>query len=76
MEAGIRVPEDIMVIGFDDSSLCRIVKPELSSIRQDVTLRAEKAMQYLLQLKENPHFSATEQLPVTLVLRESCGISS
>ncbi len=76
MEAGIRVPEDIMVIGFDDSSLCRIVKPELSSIRQDVALRAEKAVQYLLQLKENHQFSVTEQLPVSLVLRESCGISS
>lgn len=74
MNAGMRVPDDIMVIGFDDASLCKMIKPSLSSVRQDVSLRAEKAVRYLLQMKEDRSFSATEKLPVTLVLRESCGV--
>ena len=70
---GIRVPEDVWVVGFDDTELCRNVVPQLSSVRQDVALRARKAVEYLEQMKADRSFSVTEKIPVQFVPRMSCG---
>lgn len=51
---GVRVPEDISVVGYDDSNLCEITSPNLSSIRSDVTRMGEMAVRRLMQLIENP----------------------
>ena len=46
----IRVPEDISIAGFDDSPLCNMVTPTLTSIRQDNELRAKTALSKLKEL--------------------------
>ena len=73
IHAGVRVPEDIWVVGFDDMELCRNVMPQLSSVRQDVFLRAEKAVEYLDRMKTDKSYSVTDRIPVQFVPRMSCG---
>lgn len=70
-ERDIRVPEDISVVGFDDSPICMYCAPQLTSVRQDVALRAEKAISALRNLKEGLTEPATVKLPVSLVERQS-----
>ena len=70
-EHGIRVPEDISVAGFDDTPLCKLIEPSLTTIRQDSRERAKKAMELLAGLKNGSISGGSYQLPVTLVERKS-----
>ncbi|AJC74721.1 hypothetical protein AJ81_04700 [Pseudothermotoga hypogea DSM 11164 = NBRC 106472] len=50
-EKGLRIPEDVAVIGFDnDKELCEIVDPPLSSIHQPVEEMGEVAAKLLFEL--------------------------
>jgi DNA-binding LacI/PurR family transcriptional regulator len=42
-EAGLRVPDDLSVIGFDDSPLARRLRPGLTTVRQDVVEKGTRA---------------------------------
>lgn len=70
-ENGIRVPEDISVAGFDDSPVCEMVYPALTTIRQDGRKRAELAVTMLKKLREDDSVGGTITLPVTLTERQS-----
>lgn len=72
---GISVPGDISVAGFDDTPMCNLVSPTLTSVKQDVAMRAEIAVQKLRELKEKKEIETTVMLPVTLIERESTGIA-
>lgn len=72
-EQGVRVPEDISVAGFDDSSLCEEILPTLSTVRQDGRQRAGLAISVLKELKEGKAEGTTIMLPVELVERQSTG---
>lgn len=52
--AGFRVPEDVSVIGFDDSSICTILTPYLSTIRADLRGMAKLAATRLIALIDSP----------------------
>lgn len=65
------MPEEISLVGFDDTPMCRLVSPALSSVRQDISRRAELAVKKLEELKEKKTVETSIMLPVTLVLRES-----
>lgn len=70
-ENGFRVPEDISVAGFDDTPLCRMVSPTLTTVRQDTALRARVALDKLAALKAGEDTPSEVTLPVQLVERES-----
>lgn len=70
-EHGFSIPEDLAIAGFDDTPMCRMVSPTLTTVHQDSALRAKIAVQKLRELKENPDTPATVLLPVRLVERES-----
>ena len=72
---GISVPGDISVAGFDDTPMCSLISPTLTSVKQDVAMRAEIAVQKLRELKEKKEIETTVMLPVTLIERESTGIA-
>jgi len=48
-KAGLRVPEDIAVAGFDDVPMARYVNPALTTMRVDIASLGARALQLLLQ---------------------------
>jgi LacI family transcriptional regulator len=71
---GRRVPENIAVVGYDDSPLAAWATPPLTSVRQDGVEMGRQAVDMLLRRISNPHASAESRvLPVQLVERASCG---
>ncbi len=73
-EQGIRVPEDISVAGFDDTPVCEMLRPTLTTVRQDGAMRAKLAIEKLHALKEEKDISTQIMLPVSLVVRGSTGM--
>lgn len=69
--AGLRVPEDVSVAGFDDTPLCALTAPALTTVRQDGTLRARLAVEKLRALRAGEETETCLTLPVTLIERES-----
>lgn len=47
---GIRVPDDISVIGFDDNSAATLSRPALTTIRQDIGQKGKKAIESLISM--------------------------
>ena len=70
-EQGISVPEDISVAGFDDTPVCEMLRPALTTVHQDGALRAKLAVEALRELKEGHTVETEILLPVSLVIRKS-----
>jgi LacI family transcriptional regulator len=72
--AGVSVPGDVAVTGFDDIYPGRINEPSITTVHQPMRLLGERACDRLLDRLARPGLRRrTELLPVDLVLRESCG---
>ncbi len=69
-EAGLRVPEDVAVVGFDDIPAARIATPALTTIRQDTTRAGELLVEKLIHLVDGQP-ATSERLPTELVVRRS-----
>ena len=70
--SGLRVPEDVSVMGFDDGFLAKFADPELTTIRQDVDGKGTYAAKLIIEAVEDKECGATHMvLPVSLVERES-----
>jgi LacI family transcriptional regulator len=67
--AGVRVPEDVAVVGFDGTDDGAYAAPPLTSARQPVAAMAEAALDAL----ERPAGASHQLFPLDLVVRESCG---
>ena len=71
-EAGLRVPDDLSIVGFDDVQLARLLDPPLTTIRQDRAGLGAAAAGALLELVEDPEAAPpVRTLPVELVVRGS-----
>ncbi len=69
-EHGLRVPHDVMVIGYDDVALAALTDPPLSTIRQDVASGAAHLVECLFQ-RIDGHDSASVVLAPQLIARGS-----
>jgi LacI family transcriptional regulator len=73
-EHGLKIPEDIAIVGFDDLDLCDLIRPKLTSVRQNIEAIGEKAIETLVYMIEDPSYSPKEIImPTELVVRNSCG---
>jgi len=73
-EAGLRVPEDIAVIGFDDVPLAAQSDPALTTVNLPVHERGYVAAAMLLDMIEGKNTEVRQVLlPTELIVRESCG---
>jgi LacI family transcriptional regulator len=73
-EAGLRVPHDIAVMGFDGLDEGVHTRPPLSTVTQPVAGLGREAVRMLLRLIDNPGGEPVQQfLPTQLTLRGSCG---
>ena len=71
-ERGLRVPEDISIVGFDDSEQSAIVYPSLTTVRQPLAEMGRMAVSLLLRLLDNQRLEALHiELKTRLVVRES-----
>ena len=72
--AGVDVPRDVAVTGFDGIAAGRIIRPTLTTVRQPMERMGRAAVDILINQLESPgQPPASRQLPVRVVLRESCG---
>ena len=71
-EAGIRVPEDVAVVGFDNIQLAAFTTPGLTTVQQNTAKAGEKLVENLL-LAIDGHPTDDHLLPTNLVVRQSCG---
>lgn len=51
---GMRAPEDISVVGFDDTMPSRLITPAVTTVKQDVLGKAQSAVEMLLDVIEHP----------------------
>ncbi|MGC8780032.1 MAG: LacI family DNA-binding transcriptional regulator, partial [Anaerolineae bacterium] len=69
---GIRVPQQVAIVGFDDIRSASMITPSLTTIRHPIAEVAEQAVGILLAHRPDPTAPVTRlTLPVELVIRES-----
>lgn len=71
-ELGLRVPEDISILGYDDIPLCRYTMPPLTTVRQNRPALGKSAF-YALSSQLNDVPLSTHLLHAELICRASCG---
>src|SRR6185437_5364546 len=59
---GIRVPQDIAVVGYDDVDFANVISPPLTTIRQPKYELGHKAAQLLLEETQNPEYHTHQQI--------------
>lgn len=73
-QAGLRVPEDMAVVGYDDLAAAAQTSPPLTTIRQPISEMGAAAVRALIEQIEEPTAPRTAvRLATTLIIRDSCG---
>jgi len=70
-DKGLRVPEDVSVIGFDDLPLSKFLVPQLSTVEQSVEIMAKRSVEILLSCIEKGNSPVSETAPFRVHTRES-----
>jgi len=72
LDAGVRIPEDVSVAGFDDAPESAICWPGLTTVAQPTRRMAREACQALLRCVDGPDDPDVREYEVELVARRSC----
>jgi LacI family transcriptional regulator len=70
---GLRIPEDLSVVGFDDIAFSELMAPQLTTVRQPLTRMAAEAVRLALTGDSTPGPPPRVELATHLVVRESTG---
>jgi LacI family transcriptional regulator len=78
IEMGLRIPQDIAVVGFDDILLTGYLSPALTTVHQPMEEIGKRAGELIFQrltntLPEGVSWPVHERIPCQLKIRESCG---
>jgi LacI family transcriptional regulator len=74
LDAGLKVPQDIALIGYDDLPLASRTTPPLTTVRQPTQRLGSMAVELLIDLIKFPERQTRRViLPTELVVRDSCG---
>ncbi|CAM4339626.1 LacI family transcriptional regulator [Paenibacillus endophyticus] len=72
-EHGLRVPEDMAIVGFDDIEISAYLNPPLTTVRAHTEHMGKSAVQLLLERIEGREAAVHMTINTTLIVRESCG---
>ena len=74
-DAGLRVPQDISVAGYDGVAILQMCRPQLTTVRQDTLRIGQSAARKLVHLIEQPHTTFQEiiSIPCRLIPGETVG---
>ena len=75
-ELGVRVPQDVKVIGFDDAIVASMLNPKLSTINQDIYSQGYEAAEIVDRLLDGEKIKKTLLNPLVPKFRQSCGCIS
>ena len=72
-EAGLRLPDDLSIVGFDDVAMCEWLVPALTTVRQPLAQMSAEATRLVLSLSATSDrlVPTRRELATTLVIRES-----
>ena len=74
LRIGISIPDDVRIVGFDDSPIDEFLPVPLTTIRQNVNALAYEAVRTLKDRIEKPDSPARDVMVATeLIIRQSCG---
>jgi LacI family transcriptional regulator len=76
-ESGIRIPEDLAIIGFDDPEWAAIAHPPLTSVRQPAYEQGAEAARLIIKKINNTAADKPQEIyfSPSLIIRKSCGCS-
>ena len=72
-EVGLRIPDDLSVVGFDDVDLCEWVSPQLTTVRQPLIEMAREATRMVARPRPRSVAARTRrvELATSVIVRES-----
>jgi DNA-binding LacI/PurR family transcriptional regulator len=72
-ERDVKIPSELSVVGFDDTSICGYLSPALTSVRQPLADMAAEAVRLIFDLTDNPSIATGRriELATSLVVRDS-----
>lgn len=74
-EAGIAVPDDLLVVGFDDTRVASLIQPRLTTVHVPMAAMGAKAVELLCErLSDEERPWQKVSLHPELIIRESCGV--
>jgi LacI family transcriptional regulator len=76
-DSGLRVPEDIAIVGYDDDEITRISNPTLTTVKMPLFRMGQLAAENLLgQVNKREYLPEEQLIKGELIIRQSCGSPS
>ncbi len=73
-DLGLKVPEDVSVLGYDDRDMARFLRPALTTVRLPMAEIGSTAAKMLIDcLEHGDSLMDSVYVPCQLIVRESCG---
>jgi LacI family transcriptional regulator len=74
LDSGVRVPEQLSVIGFDNTNVAGLIRPGLTTVNQNVPAIGRKAVEQVIAMIQDPDYAPPVMIePVDLVVRGTTG---